>query len=212
MDLYHVVGSINGTVSTLSSRISYPILKRIWDPLFVSTIVFVNSPTFRRKDASSNGGCIFFRPKNPRSPPRLADEQSDSVRASSWKVARSSLRSPSSSCKISKRPSSSSCASSMVCVIWGFLHEAGRLEPLCFFKICKTLTSFGADESESSLRGRFVSRGFSCPVASCFRGGEDPVVPLAPPTTPMRRSATSSAFSMVLSTGGSHIDTPVSML
>ncbi|KAH9527980.1 hypothetical protein DERF_001960 [Dermatophagoides farinae] len=46
-----------------------------------------NSPTFKANAASSNGFCIAPRAKNPKSPPRLADEQSDSSDASSSNVA-----------------------------------------------------------------------------------------------------------------------------
>lgn len=44
-----------------------------------------NSPSFNAKAASSNGFCIAPFPKGPKSPPRLADEQSEYLDASSAK-------------------------------------------------------------------------------------------------------------------------------
>eukprot|EP00540_Astrosyne_radiata_P018299 CAMPEP_0116834700 /NCGR_PEP_ID=MMETSP0418-20121206/7132_1 /TAXON_ID=1158023 /ORGANISM="Astrosyne radiata, Strain 13vi08-1A" /LENGTH=173 /DNA_ID=CAMNT_0004464279 /DNA_START=44 /DNA_END=566 /DNA_ORIENTATION=- len=108
-----------------------------------------NSPIFNPKLACSKGGCIFFRPKKPKSPPRLADEQSDSVRASSSKVARNSSGELDSD-KISINWRSSSVDSSLVAVILGSLHDDGRRESLCFFKICSTRTSLGAEALEEA--------------------------------------------------------------
>lgn len=43
----------------------------------------LNSPTFNANAASSKGFCIVPRPKGPKSPPRLAEEQSEYFCASS---------------------------------------------------------------------------------------------------------------------------------
>ena len=50
-----------------------------------STTLLISS-TFKAKDASSNGFCIFPLPKSPKSPPFFAELQSLSVDANSSKV------------------------------------------------------------------------------------------------------------------------------
>ena len=61
----------------------YAVRRMIWTPESVSTIL-LNSPTFKANAASSNGFCIAPRPNNPRSPPRLAELQSDTWGI--WKI------------------------------------------------------------------------------------------------------------------------------
>jgi hypothetical protein len=66
--------------------IIHPIRNKTCTPELVSTRPLI-SPTCKPKAAFSKAGCIFLRPKNPKSPPRLAELQSDSVRANSSNVA-----------------------------------------------------------------------------------------------------------------------------
>jgi hypothetical protein len=54
----------------------------IWTPESEET-GSLNSPTLRAKAASSNGLCIAPRPKGPKSPPRLAELQSENCWANS---------------------------------------------------------------------------------------------------------------------------------
>lgn len=99
------------------------VLLIIWRPESVSTMS-ESWPTSRSKEASSNGFCIAPRVKNPRSPPRLADEQSEYFSANS-----SSLPSPDS---ISFRYlDTRSRASSFVRSIFSSLHDDGLLQH-CF--------------------------------------------------------------------------------
>ena len=85
------------------------------------------SPTLRENPASSNGFCIAPRPKEPKSPPFFAEEQSEYFEASSAKDA-----SPLTICSLyeSKR----SNASSFVRVMLSDLHEEGLLDSLCLTK------------------------------------------------------------------------------
>ena len=57
----------------------------IWTPESVSTMS-ESSPTSSSNAASSNGFCIAPLVKNPKSPPRLAEEQSEYFSASSASV------------------------------------------------------------------------------------------------------------------------------
>lgn len=57
----------------------------MWTPESVSTVCDI-SPTFKAKAASSNGFCIVPLWKGPRSPPLLADEQSEYFWARSTNV------------------------------------------------------------------------------------------------------------------------------
>mmetsp|Transcript_12582 Transcript_12582/g.30043 ORF Transcript_12582/g.30043 Transcript_12582/m.30043 type:complete len:220 (-) Transcript_12582:325-984(-) len=167
---------INRSLVPLSNN-HQPILKMRWTPLDVSTTSLVNSPIFKAKDACSNAGCIFRRPKNPRSPPRLAEEQSLSVRAISSKVALNSSGLASSSLMISKRPSSSSVASSLVEVILGCLQELGLLEPLCFLRMCKTRTSLGPLEVADCGLCRLVDRSSETSGSFDMSGGGGLLLP-----------------------------------
>ncbi len=54
----------------------YLVRRMMWTPESVSTASLI-SPTGRAKAASSNGFCIWPRPNGPKSPPCLADEQSE---------------------------------------------------------------------------------------------------------------------------------------
>mmetsp|Transcript_11033 Transcript_11033/g.31795 ORF Transcript_11033/g.31795 Transcript_11033/m.31795 type:complete len:207 (+) Transcript_11033:92-712(+) len=180
-------------------------------PLLVSTMFLVSSPTFSPKLASSKAGCILRRPKNPKSPPRLADEQSDSVRASSSNVACSSAGLSSSSIKISKSPCNSSLASSLVCVIFGCLQLLGLLESLCFFRMCRTRTCFGS----SGLLEEAAAGALS--VASVFRrladrssvkaGGVSEEEALSFSLLAIFRFC--EVFAVVASAGGSQLHVPV---
>lgn len=95
----------------------------MWTPESVST-GRLSCPTFSLKASSSNGACIWPRPNMPKSPPRLADEQSEYLEARSANVA--------SFATICLRyPFSSSMASSLVRVMFSSLHDDGRLLSAC---------------------------------------------------------------------------------
>lgn len=105
-----------------------------WTPESVETM-FDSSPTLRANAASSNGFCIWLRPKRPRSPPSRADEQSLSVLASLAKVA---LRS-SASRSVFSWPLRISSASSLDRVMLAWRQDAGRRLPLCLMRRCDAL-------------------------------------------------------------------------
>lgn len=117
-------------------------------PLLVSTISGVICPTPKPKLAFSNAGCIFFRPKKPKSPPRLAEEQSLSVLANSSNVARNSLGlSGSMSDSMECNSRKSAIAFSFVSVMLDTRQEEGRREWMCLRNICNTRTSRGGSVS-----------------------------------------------------------------
>lgn len=102
----------------------YAVLRIIWMPDSVKTGSLI-SPIGSLNEASSKGFCIWFRPKNPRSPSFCAELQSLSVQASlpnsispETILARCFLR----ICR----------ASSLVRVMRSSLQEAGLLDSLCF--------------------------------------------------------------------------------
>jgi hypothetical protein len=64
---------------------AYSVLRIKCKPLSVSMIP-LSSPTFKANAASSNGFCMAPRPKEPKSPPFLAELQSLSVLAKSGSV------------------------------------------------------------------------------------------------------------------------------
>jgi hypothetical protein len=64
----------------------HAVLRIRWHPLSVQT-GSESSPTLRAKAASSNGFCICPRSKYPRSPPRLALEQSERLVANAERVS-----------------------------------------------------------------------------------------------------------------------------
>ncbi len=113
---------------------AYLVLKMMWSPESVSTISEVISPTFRLKEASSNGFCIWPRLNGPKSPPRLAELQSEYFWANSANVA-----SPFSiSLLYLKRISR---ASSLDLVIFSSRQELGRRDPLCLTNRCEQTIS-----------------------------------------------------------------------
>eukprot|EP00568_Trieres_chinensis_P005484 CAMPEP_0183310050 /NCGR_PEP_ID=MMETSP0160_2-20130417/28567_1 /TAXON_ID=2839 ORGANISM="Odontella Sinensis, Strain Grunow 1884" /NCGR_SAMPLE_ID=MMETSP0160_2 /ASSEMBLY_ACC=CAM_ASM_000250 /LENGTH=223 /DNA_ID=CAMNT_0025474193 /DNA_START=556 /DNA_END=1224 /DNA_ORIENTATION=- len=165
----------------------------------------LSSPIFNPNDASSKAGCIFLRPKKPKSPPLLADEQSDSVRANSSNVARSSLGSDNDSCRIWMSSLSSSLAFSSVSVIRGFLQLAGLRLPRCFLSMCSTRTCSGPPDLSAdppfSLRAERLSRPPLTPssddLLSLFLEGRGSDLP------PLPVSSSSSSSSSIVGGGRS---------
>nr|ACN29072.1 unknown [Zea mays]ACR36669.1 unknown [Zea mays] len=100
-------------------------------PLSVSTTSLI-SPTFRANAAFSKGFCILPLPNEPRSPPRLAELQSEFSAATS-----SNSRSPETIWSRSAR--ARSAASSRVVAEMatpsGSRHEALRREPSCLIRM-----------------------------------------------------------------------------
>lgn len=87
-----------------------PVRKMMCTPLSVSTAPLI-SPTLNAIVASSNGFCICPGPNSPRSPPRFALEQSETLRANASKVV-----APLSICSLYAFNSSN--AASFVCAIF----------------------------------------------------------------------------------------------
>mmetsp|Transcript_47089 Transcript_47089/g.134367 ORF Transcript_47089/g.134367 Transcript_47089/m.134367 type:complete len:217 (+) Transcript_47089:88-738(+) len=113
----------------------------MWTPESVDT-TWESSPSLRAKEASENAFCIFSRAKRPRSPPLLAEPQSECSVASSRNLRGSSSGPSFASWALS--PRSTSAASSAVHVIFGSRQDAGRLEPRCFRIMWSTWTCAGS--------------------------------------------------------------------
>jgi len=116
----------------------------MWTPLSVSTISLI-SPTLSAYVASSKGFCIWPFPKEPRSPPRLAELQSEYRAAMSSNLALPEVIS-------SRRDLSWETALSLVVLLMmrpsGSFHEAFRREPWCLISICEALTLPDEDEDD----------------------------------------------------------------
>mmetsp|Transcript_6713 Transcript_6713/g.12190 ORF Transcript_6713/g.12190 Transcript_6713/m.12190 type:complete len:217 (-) Transcript_6713:257-907(-) len=97
------------------------------------------SPTRRAKAASSNFFCIFPRVKLPRSPPFLAEPQSECSLANSWNFFRRSAESTRAS--FARKPAKNSAASSELQVIRSWRQDEGLREPLCLRMMCNACTS-----------------------------------------------------------------------
>ena len=93
---------------TSETGLNHPVRKIICTPLSVSTAP-LNSPTLNAIVASSNGFCICPGPNSPRSPPRFALEQSETLCANASNVV-----APLSICSLYAFNSSN--AASFVCV------------------------------------------------------------------------------------------------
>ena len=103
--------------------IIYAVRRIMWTPESVQT-VSLSSPTLSWKAASSNGFCIAPRPKVPRSPPFLAELQSEYLEANSANDARPEVI-------WSLYPLRRLAASSFERVMLSDLHEDGRLDSQC---------------------------------------------------------------------------------
>jgi len=128
----------------------HSIRRMMWTPESVSTSPDI-SPGFSSKLARSKLGIIFPLPKWPRSPPRWALPQSLSTLASSSNLAR--LPSSPAATTWSLSSLTSRDASSLVIVILSHRHEAGLLDPRCFFNKCSTRTSMPRWLSSVALSG-----------------------------------------------------------
>mmetsp|Transcript_126972 Transcript_126972/g.353633 ORF Transcript_126972/g.353633 Transcript_126972/m.353633 type:complete len:218 (+) Transcript_126972:108-761(+) len=105
-----------------------------------------SSPTSRAKAASEKGFCIFSRGKSPRSPPFLAELQSECALASSSNFFRKEPQplGPPSGANCCRSPAMNDAASSRVQVMTGCRQEDGFLDSLCLRKMCSALTSVGS--------------------------------------------------------------------
>lgn len=112
-----------------------------WTPLSVSTTSLI-SPILRLYVASSKGFCIWPRPKLPRSPPRLAELQSERREATSSNLALPETMS-------SRMAWSWETALSLVVLLMtlpsGSFHEAFLREPWCLIKMWDALTWLADD-------------------------------------------------------------------
>mmetsp|Transcript_37278 Transcript_37278/g.118640 ORF Transcript_37278/g.118640 Transcript_37278/m.118640 type:complete len:222 (-) Transcript_37278:477-1142(-) len=105
-----------------------------------------SSPTSRAKAASEKGFCIFSRANGPRSPPFLAELQSECARASSSNFRRREPQplGPPSGASCSRKPARKAAASSRLQVIAGWRQEEGRRQSRCFRRMCKARISRGS--------------------------------------------------------------------